>query len=108
MNSCYILFLQVAHSALLEELALTSSRNAYLEQFYKQYSTQMTELTNELRQCKAQNEMLLVMLGEKSEELESTIQDIKDVKELYRSQLDIALNAIVVQQNNGNGIVSIN
>ena len=54
---------------------------------------------NELKQCKSQNEMLLVMLGEKSEELEATIQDIKEVKELYRNQLDVAINALA-QQNN--------
>ena len=79
-----IFFLQIAHRALVEELTYVSSRNCELEEFYTKHGTLMTEL----RESQKQREVLLTMLGEKSEEVEACMQDLQDVKELYRNQMD--------------------
>lgn len=41
---------------------------------------------------KNQNNALLLMLGEKEEVLESTLQDMKDMKELYKCEIKNLLN----------------
>lgn len=41
---------------------------------------------------KNQNNALLLMLGEKEEVLESTLQDMKDMKELYKGEIKNLLN----------------
>ncbi len=74
----------MAHSALVEELTYVSGRNAELEEFYNKHQA----LANEFKDIQKQNELLLSMLGEKSEELEACVQDLQDVKSLYRNQLD--------------------
>ncbi len=46
---------------------------------------------SELRQ---QNELLLTLLGEKEEELEAAISDIKDIRGLYQDQITALLEQI--------------
>jgi hypothetical protein len=41
-----------------------------------------------VKQLETQNAVLLNLLGEKEEELENIIADLKDVKNLYRAQMD--------------------
>ena len=92
---------------MLEELTFTSNRNTELEEFYAQYHAQYTQINQSLAQYKAQNDLLLGMLGEKSEELEALQQDIIDVKELYRSQLNDALYMITKENKDTGGNASV-
>jgi hypothetical protein len=45
-------------------------------------------LTAEITKLKEQNETLLILLGEKEEELEGIVQDMKEIKDLYREELN--------------------
>jgi len=56
-----------------------------------------TALCKQHRELEAQNDMVLSLLGEKSEELDAALQDLQDVKDLYRSQLDTALYQLTAQ-----------
>lgn len=42
---------------------------------------------------KQQNEALLLLLGEKEEELEDVMSCMRDVKELYRQQIDSLISS---------------
>jgi hypothetical protein len=75
---------QISRDALLEEVSFLSSKLAD----YEENNLQVAPLTAELSKLRAQNETLLLLLGEKEEELESMIQDMKDVKVMYRQELD--------------------
>ncbi len=55
---------------------------------YEENNLQVAPLSAELARLRTQNETLLLLLGEKEEELESMIQDMKDVKVMYRQELD--------------------
>jgi hypothetical protein len=66
-----------------------SSKNGQLEDQLRA----MPETLEALTAARKQVDVLLVMLGEKEEELEATIGDIKEVKFLYRRQLDELLIA---------------
>lgn len=68
------------------------------------YKLKYNSLVQQYNDLQKQNDLALSMLGEKSEELESALQDVKDVKELYRSQLDNALNQIIEYNNNSNNL----
>lgn len=89
--------LEAAHTALLEELSYVSARNAELEPKYQQSQTQYAAVSRQYKVLQSQNDLVLSMLGEKSEELDAALQDLKDVKELYRSQLDAALNQLTLR-----------
>lgn len=80
-----------------------SSRNTELEEFYNKHGS----VAEELQQTIAQNEALLTLLGEKSEELEACQQDLLDVKDLYRSQLDELLAFKLSHQSVDNVKVSV-
>jgi chromosome segregation ATPase len=86
--------LESAHTALLEELSFVSARNAEIEPKYKQYQAQYSALSKQYQELQRQNDLVLSMLGEKSEELDAALQDLQDVKDLYRNQLDAALNQL--------------
>lgn len=52
----------------------------------------LPSIKKEAKLAKEQNYTLLLMLGEKEEILESTLQDMKDMKELYKSEIKNLLN----------------
>lgn len=52
-------------------------------------------LQEEARVSRSRIDVLLVLLGEKEEELEAMIGDIKDVKELYKDQIQDLLDRII-------------
>lgn len=52
-------------------------------------------LLEEARVSRSRIDVLLVLLGEKEEELEAMIGDLKDVKGLYKDQIEDLLERIV-------------
>lgn len=52
-------------------------------------------LLEEARVSRGRIDVLLVLLGEKEEELEAMIGDLKDVKGLYKDQIEDLLERIV-------------
>ena len=72
-----------SRDALLQEVSFLSARNSELEE--KVGPAQQTEAI--IKQLETQNGILLNLLGEKEEEVENMIADIKDVKNLYRAQM---------------------
>ena len=83
----------------------------------------MPQIKVDLEQYKKQADVLLLMLGEKEEELEGLISDMKEVKYLYSHQIEellerinpsvialqpsIALNDDYDDNNNGHGVDGI-
>jgi len=61
-----------------------SSRNAQLEE----QSASVPYLRDEALAARKRNELLLALLGEKEEELEALEGDMREVKGLYRAQMD--------------------
>ena len=45
-------------------------------------------LSNERNKLNEQNETLLILLGEKEEELENIFNDMKEIKNLYREEIN--------------------
>ena len=83
--------LQASRDALLEEVNYLSARNAKLEE-----DTQsVPKLRQEALTSKKRIEVLLVMLGEKEEELEAVMSDLKEVKNMYRAQMDDLLTQVM-------------
>jgi chromosome segregation ATPase len=82
--------LQTARDALLKEVTFLSSRNAQLEE----EAASLPALREEALSYRKRNELLLVLLGEKEEELEALEGDIKEVKDLYRSQIEDLLDRV--------------
>lgn len=80
--------LQTARDALLEEVSYLSSRNAQLEE----QTVAMPGMSGELDSYKERLDVLLLLLGTKEEELEAAYADMKEVKTMYRTQLDDLLN----------------
>lgn len=68
----------------MEEVSFLGSRNAELEE---QLFTSV-QSKEEVRSLTQRNNLLLTLLGEKSEELEAALADMQEVKFLYRSQMD--------------------
>lgn len=83
LNLCCV-SVQSARNALLEEVSYLSMRNAQLEE----QCASVPSLRAEVERSTKRTEMLLVMLGEKEEELEAVIADMKEVKHMYRAHLD--------------------
>ena len=68
-----------------------SARNAQVEE---QISS-LPSLQEEIKSLKKTNDALLVLVGEKDEEVESIFSDLKEVKNLYRGQIEELLNKVV-------------
>lgn len=79
--------MQAARNALLEEVSYLSMRNSQLEE----QCASVPSLRAEVERCTKRTEMLLVLLGEKEEELEAVLGDMREVKHMYRAQLDALL-----------------
>jgi TATA element modulatory factor 1 TATA binding len=59
-------------------------------------------LLEEARVSRGRIDVLLVLLGEKEEELEAMIGDLKDVKGLYKDQIEDLLERIVTLPSSSN------
>lgn len=73
---------------MLDEVSYLSSKMAEYEELLES----LPRVRKEAKLIKDQNNALLLMLGEKEEVLESTLQDMKDMKELYKSEIRNLLN----------------
>ena len=115
----YTIVHKASRNALLEEVSYLSMRNSQLEESCRI----MPQIKVDLEQYKKQADVLLLMLGEKEEELEGLISDMKEVKYLYSHQIEellerinpsvialqpsIALNDDYDDNNNGHGVDGI-
>lgn len=59
-------------------------------------------LLEEARVSRGRIDVLLVLLGEKEEELEALIGDLKDVKGLYKDQIEDLLERIITLPSSSN------
>ena len=87
----------MSRDALLDEVSYLSATNTKLSEQLRG----LPELTEKMGAMKRRIDVLLVMLGEKDEELEATIADMKEVKYLYRGQLDDLLMKVVPPDDEG-------
>lgn len=69
---------------MLEEVSYLSMRNSQLEE----QSASVPHLQSELEAHKKRLELVLVLLGEKDEELEAMMSDMQEVKHMYRAHLE--------------------
>jgi len=76
--------IQKSRDALLEEVSFLSSKISE----YEESLDSLPRITAELADLRGKNDALLVLLGEKEEELENTIQDMQDMKSLYRTEIE--------------------
>lgn len=76
--------MQASRNALLEEVSYLSMRNSQLEE----QSSSVPSLRADLEATAKRVELLLVLLGEKEEELEAMMGDMKEVKHMYRSHME--------------------
>jgi hypothetical protein len=67
----------------LDEVSYLSSKLSECEELLES----LPNVKKESKLMKDQNNALLLMLGEKEEVLESTLQDMKDMKELYKCEI---------------------
>ncbi len=86
--------LEASRNALLEEVSYLSSRNAELEE--KVLSVPGLHAT--ISELQSKSNILLNILGEKDEELEATLDDMKEVKYMYRAQLEELLEKIAPEK----------
>ncbi len=69
---------------MLEEVSYLSMRNSQLEE----QSASVPRLQCEAEAATKRLELVLVLLGEKDEELEAMMGDMQEVKHLYRAHLE--------------------
>jgi hypothetical protein len=67
----------------LDEVNYLSNKNAELEELI----VGMPNIKDSIGTLKRQNGVLLALLGEKEEELEAALGDMKEIKNLYQSQI---------------------
>jgi len=79
-----LLFLQASRNALLEEVSYLSMRNSQLEE----QCASVPKLQAENDAFTKRLELVLVLLGEKDEELEAMMSDMQEVKHMYRAHLE--------------------
>jgi chromosome segregation ATPase len=86
--------LERARRALLEEVTALSARNAQLEDA----CAGVPALQDALRQARHRSDVLLQLVGEKEEEVEAAQADMREVKALYRGQMDALLEVSLGRQ----------
>lgn len=64
----------------------------------------MPLLLEESRTCRSRIEVLLVLLGEKEEEVEAMMGDIQDVKGMYKNQMEELLEQVIVERERANRV----
>ena len=75
--------LENSRVALLDEISYLSRKNAELEELIQSIAS----MKEELKSTSKKSDILLVMLGEKEEELDGLRQDMREVKNLYKDQI---------------------
>ena len=90
INNIYTIYDKASRNALLEEVSYLSMRNSQLEESCRM----MPQIKINLEQYKKQADVLLLMLGEKEEEMEGLISDMKEIKYLYSHQIEELLERI--------------
>ena len=86
--------LEASRNALLEEVSYLSSRNAELEE----QTISVPALHAAITELQSKSNILLNILGEKDEELEATLDDMKEVKYMYRAQLEELLDKVAPEK----------
>jgi chromosome segregation ATPase len=81
--------LERARQALLSEVTTLSTRNAQLEED----AAGVPALQAALTRARSEAEVLMLLLGEKEEEVEAAQADMREVKALYRGQMETLLGA---------------
>lgn len=71
-----------------------SAKNAKLEED----SASVPALLEESRTCRSRIEVLLVLLGEKEEEVEAMMGDIQDIKGMYKDQMQELLEQVIQER----------
>jgi chromosome segregation ATPase len=90
--------LQASRDSLLEEVSYLSAANARLEEELSGVSTMKNgarSLRDELTTTKRQLELALEVLGEKEEQLEDTLKDMAEVKDLYQGHIQELLDKVL-------------
>ena len=82
---------QASRDALLDEVNYLSAKNAKLEEDV----SSVPQLREETKASRGRIEVLLVLLGEKEEEVEAILSDLKDVRGMYKDQIEELLNKVV-------------
>ncbi len=77
-------------------MSYLSARNVQLEDDLVQFPT----LKRELAEKQKQLEISLVLLGEKEEELEAALNDMKEVKNMYRNHIEELLMKVLPSDTN--------
>lgn len=78
----------------MQEVSYLSARNAELEESLDSNSNS----TEAIARLEKENAVLLNLLGEKEEELENVLDDLKDVKNLYKLQLEALYDQLTPHQ----------
>lgn len=76
----------------MDEVDTLSSSNSQLEEEVATLRNEISKLLN----IKLQNQVLLAIVGEKEEELENMIEDMKEVRLLYKTEIDHLLQLSLV------------
>ena len=76
---------------MLDEVNYLSAKNAKLEED----ASNVPSLLEESKTSRSRIEVLLVLLGEKEEEVEAMLGDIKDIKNMYKDQMEELLEELV-------------
>ncbi len=77
-------------------MSYLSARNVQLEDDLVQFPTLKKELSEKQKQL----EISLVLLGEKEEELEAALNDMKEVKNMYRNHIEELLMKVLPSDTN--------
>ena len=78
---------QASRDALLDEVSFLSCRNAEYED--------KTKFVDDIIVVQKQNNTLLILLGEKEECIEDLTSDLKEVKNLYKAEIESLMNRLL-------------
>lgn len=56
--------------------------------------SQHAVIQDEIKRLSSENDVLLTLLGEKEEELESAFADMKEIRSMYKDQIDDLIRRI--------------
>jgi molecular chaperone GrpE (heat shock protein) len=90
----YFMFYQIGRDALLEEVSFLSSRLTEYEDEHNNSAKSKADI----KLLVEQNNTLLLLLGEKEEELESIYQDMKDIKSLYQAEIENLVRRVAPEE----------
>lgn len=75
----------------MEEVSYLSMRNSQLEES----CSSVPQLQAEVQSKKVRIDLLLTLLGEKEEELEAIMSDLKEVKLMYKTHYEELLEKVI-------------